>query len=87
VTKSSTADGSQAHAAHLEVRREDDLARSELPEVTEAHMAPSVMRKGGVPVEHCIPFGQEYICGDVARNPYSQGLRRASSWGPTRRRI
>ena len=46
-----------------------------------------VMRIGGVPVERCVPFGQEYISGDLARNPYSQGLRRASSWGPTRRRI
>ena len=56
-------------------------------EITESHMARVVMQMGGVPVERCVPFGQEYISGDLARNPYSQGLRRASSWGPTRRRI
>ena len=84
---SSPSDVSQANAERLEVRQDDDIARSEIPEVTEAHMARAVMRIGGVPVERCVPFGQEYISGDLARNPYSQGLRRASSWGPTRRRI
>jgi uncharacterized protein (DUF4415 family) len=51
VNTSSTSDISQANAERLEVRRDDDIDRSEIPEVTEAHMARAVMRIGGVPVE------------------------------------
>ena len=51
MNKSSTSDVSQAHAERLEVRRDDDIDQSEIPEVTEAHMARAVMRMGGVPVE------------------------------------
>ena len=51
MNKSSTSDVSQANAERLEVRRDEDIDRSEIPEVTEAHMAQAVMRMGGVPVE------------------------------------
>jgi uncharacterized protein (DUF4415 family) len=51
VNKSSTSDVSQANAERLEARRDDDIDRSEIPEVTEAEMARAVMRIGGVPVE------------------------------------
>jgi uncharacterized protein (DUF4415 family) len=51
VNKSSTSNVSQAHADRLEVRRDDDIDRPEIPEVTEAQMARAVMRIGGVPVE------------------------------------
>ena len=51
MNKSSTSDVSQANAERLEVRRDDDIDRSEIPEVTETQMARAVMRIGGVPVE------------------------------------
>ena len=50
MNKSFISDVSQAHAERLEVRRDDDIDRSEIPEVTEAQMARPVMRIGGVPV-------------------------------------
>ncbi len=65
----SSSDVSQANAERLEVRQDDDIARSEIPEVTEAHMARAIMGIGGVPVERCVPFGQEYISGDLHETP------------------
>jgi uncharacterized protein (DUF4415 family) len=51
VNKSSTSDVSQANAERLEVRPDDDIDLSEIPEVTEAQLARAVRRIGGVPVE------------------------------------
>jgi uncharacterized protein (DUF4415 family) len=51
VNKSSTSDVSQASAERLDVKPDDDIDRSEIPEVTEAQLARAVMRIGGVPVE------------------------------------
>lgn len=51
MNKVSSSDISQTDWTRIEAMRDEDIDRSEVPEVTEEQMARAVLRIGGVPVE------------------------------------